>query len=204
MSPQTCLINKEIKQIQAEILPGEILLWSGRESHLRYWFSRSLKIIGWGLFMILMGIFSANFILLNPDFLKHSLNNILPVLIPIFLTFLGGFFLFRALLHPQKSQPDLYALTGRRALILRVGQDIKTFSYGPETVHSAQIRRRKNGSGDIIFERSKIWIPDKEGRATRQVKNFGFYGLRDVDETTRYLALVGQPDLTVMKKGNER
>jgi hypothetical protein len=192
------LSEPQLKLILEQVPPGERLCWVGGEPRIRYLRKRLVWIVLFSLWTVTADLFAASMILMNPIFLRNSLAGMLPVLTPLILAALGGFLLGREILRPNKRAPDLYALTNRRALVIAPGREVKTWRYDPQAARSIQVRRRRGGSGDILFERSAQWSTDAEGRATRKVKVVGFYGLPCVDEVARWLDQIERPDLARM------
>jgi hypothetical protein len=176
------LTQEQIELIRAQISPCERLCWAGQEPSSRHLRKHAWRIAIFAGWTGVAGFFAARSIVLNPYVLRYSMTDMLSALTPLILAVLGGVFLVREILVWQKIGPDLYALTNRRALVITPGKGVISWRYNSNAARSIQVRRRKNGSGDIIFERCARWSTDAEGRATRQVNDIGFYGLRCVDE----------------------
>jgi len=174
--------KSQMELIRAQIFPGETLCWVGQEPRSRYLWRRLFRIALFALITCLMGLLAAMMILMNPDFLHFSFTSAIPVLTPLLLAAAGGFLLGREILRPQKRAPDLYALTNRRGLVITIEGEVKFWRYDPQAARSIQIHRHRDGSGDIIFERSVKWGSDEQGRSTRRMNLVAFYGLPDVDE----------------------
>jgi hypothetical protein len=192
MDKSKALSERQMKLIREQVSPGEWLCWVGCEPRQRYLRGRLVRIFLFSLWTGFAGMFAARMILVNPTFLQKSFSGTLPVLTPLILAALGGFLLGREIFRLGRREPDLYALTNRRALVISPGCEVKTWRYDPVAARSIQIKRRRGGSGDILFERSAGWSTDMEGRATRKVKLVGFYGLPRVDEVLRWLDQLDQ------------
>ena len=191
-------MESRLEQVRQEILPGEMVTWIGCEPHLKYRLKRLLRIGLLAVWFILAISFAALMLLMNPAFLQKSFRYMLPVLTPVAIALPGGYFLLRETFSPGKSGPDLYAITTRRALVISVGREKTVCSYDPEMVKSIQIKRRKDGSGDIIFENTVQWDMDAEGRPTRLRRKAGFFGLRSVDDINSKFQQIGGADQTVI------
>lgn len=176
------LTEQQLDLIRQKILPGEVLRWLGHEPRGKFLKHRIFRISRLIILTILASLFAASMSIINPDFWRKSLPNMLPVLIPAVLAILSTFLLGQEIIQPAKSGVDLYAITNRRALVISNGSKHRLWSYGPDIVKTAQVRHRKDGSGDIIFESNFHWSTDKEGRSTWQSRKVGFFGLKSVDE----------------------
>jgi hypothetical protein len=200
MDKSEALSEPQMKLIREQVSPGEWLCWSGCEPRARYLCGRLVRIVLFSLWTVTASLFAASMILMNPNFLRNSLAGTLPVLTPLILAALGGFLLGREIYRPRKREPDLFALTNQRALIIAPGREVRTWHYDPQAVRSIQVRRRRDGSGDILFERSAKWSTDAEGRTTRNMKVIGFYGVPCVDVVLRWLDQTDRLDLARMDR----
>lgn len=73
------------------------------------------------------------------------------------------------------ARRTVYAVTNRRAIILQASRRQKVSSYLRPAMRHFVVLRRRDGSGDIVFDR--IFVRDgKHGPITKEV---GFYGLDD-------------------------
>jgi hypothetical protein len=181
---------QRIQFIKAQLNTGERLCWVGRESRRRYRAGRVLRIALFCVWFALAGFLSAVAIAANPDFLRDSFSEALPVIIPLILAALGGLMLGREIFFPRKREPDLYALTNQRAMVIVAGHAVKVWNYGAQAARSIQVRRHRRGAGDIIFERRAQWGTDAEGRATRSIDVIGFFDVPSVDDVLSCLAQI--------------
>jgi hypothetical protein len=187
-----------MKLIQEQLLAGEALCWVGCEPRSRIWRKRLPWIVSFSLWTIAAGLLAGMLILMNPEFLKKSASGALPVLAPVCLAAAGGYLLGREIVRASQRAPQLYAITTRRALVISPGQDENVRSYELEAVKSAAVKRRKDGSGNIVFERGVHWNKDAQGRSTRLRREVGFFSLASVDEVRDRLCRLGQPELVRM------
>lgn len=192
------LSQAQITLIQEQLKTGEGLCWVGCEPRSRVWRKRLSRIVILSLWTMTAGLLAGMLVLMNPGFLKKSVSGALPVLAPVCLAGVGGYLLGREILRASQHDPQLYALTTRRALVISPGQDEKVHAYGIETVRSVEVKRRKGGSGDIVFERGVHWSRDVQGRSTRLAREVGFFGLTSVDEVMEILQRISQPELARM------
>jgi hypothetical protein len=181
------LTQQQVELIRAQISPWERLCWAGQEPRSRRLRKHAWRIAIYTAWTGVAGFYTARSIALNPYFLRYSMVDMLSALTPLILSALGGVLLTREILSWRKTGPDLYALTNRRALVITSGRGVQAWRYDSSAAHAIQVRRRKDGSGDIIFERRVQWSMDAEGRSARQQKDIGFYGLRCVDEVLLWL-----------------
>jgi hypothetical protein len=195
MQGVTHLSELEKKLIQAQVQPGEVVRWAGREPRSRILRKHGLRIGLFSLWTVGAGLLAARMILMNPTFLQKSFTSMLPVLAPICLAAVGAVLLGCEVILILKFEPELYAITTHRALVIPPGKNQAVWAYGPESLKMVKVRRRKDGSGDIIFERCVRWSTDAEGRSTRQSRVIGFFSLPCLKEVYEKLAQIGQPTL---------
>jgi hypothetical protein len=172
--------------------PGEVLLWTGGEPHPRYLRQRGLKIAVLAAWFFLTGLPAILLARMLPSLSQASIQAALPVGLLTLTSLAGGAMLLREIFVPVKSRPDVYAITNRRAVVITYGLKTECRSYPPEAVAAAWVRYGKSGSGDILFEHETGWQIDPSGRAGWQAKQFGFFGIQDVDAVYRLLSEVGQ------------
>jgi hypothetical protein len=192
------------KLILAQLQPGEFVRWVGRQPAARYWSKRWLRIGFYSLWTVLNGYLAAMMILMNPNFWHKSFNSALPVLAPLVLAVLGIVLLLRELIRLRKGGPDLYAISSRRALVISSGHDPQVWCYPAAALKGLQVRRHKDGSGDIIFEQSVGWSTDAQGRSTRQSRVVGFFGLPCVNEVYDWLEQIERPDKEAFEQFGSR
>jgi hypothetical protein len=185
------------KLVQSILQPGEVLLWTEREPQLRYLGQRLLRIFLYSLWTAIAALLAGRMILMNPGFLKTSFENMVPVLLPIILAGVGAVLLTREIVHPIKREPDIYAVTNRRALIISLRREPHIQSYGAEILPEIKVIRRKGGRGDILFEHNLQWVTDAEGRSTSQARIIGFLGVPAVDEVLKLMQRIDQANTKI-------
>ena len=200
MSDTTILSPAQQKTINASLLPGETVAWSGSEPRSRYRLQRLGRIGVYSVWFIVAGVLTGVLIRYAPNFHQSTLQLALPIIVLGGLAAAGGALLVREVFYPAKTGPDAYAITNRRALVITPGRKDLCRSYSPDTIASAWVRRGKNGSGDILFEHEAGWRDDPAGRATWQVKQVGFFGLTCVDEVYRQLSGIEPPGPVVERQ----
>ena len=201
MQPNFTLPEPQMELIRAHVSEGETLFWAGCEPRCRFWLRQGLRLALFGLWTVLIGAITLRWLILPPRFLRDFFASLLPELSLLAITGLGGCLLVRAILNLRKSHPDVYALTSRRALVIAGGQPVRTWEYDSIAIRPIQIRQRRDGSGDIIFERRLRWVTDQDGRAAREWYEVAFYGVPCVDEVLRWFEPLRQPNLP---DGNRR
>jgi hypothetical protein len=195
MEAQTSLSEYQQARIRAKIPEGETFLWMGQEPSRRFWLRIILRLVLCGFWAFLAGALTLRWFAL-PIFLRRDMNaTTLPELSLMVLTGLGIFLLAREVLRLRHRQPELYALTNRCALVLPSEGQIRALRLDQEIAHGIQIRRRRDGSGDITFMRRRQWATDPEGRSRRERYIVAFYGVPRVDEILCILEAWQRPEL---------
>jgi hypothetical protein len=195
MEAQGSLSELQQDRIRAKIPEGETLLWVGQEPSQRFWLRMVLRLVLCGFWVFLAGALTLRWFAL-PLFLRRDLKaTMLPELSLMVLTGLGIFLLSREVLHLRHRQPELYALTPRRALVLPSEGHIRALCLDQETTRSIHIRRHWDGSGDITFMHLRQWATDPEGRSRREAYIVAFYGVPRVDEILCILEAWQRPEL---------
>jgi hypothetical protein len=86
-----------------------------------------------------------------------------------------------------KAKRTAYVLTDRRAIIFDGGWSVNIRSFGPERLLDMQRIQRKDGSGDLIFEKKTTY----NGEGPNRVTDIGFLAVpnvKDVEEMVRLIA----------------
>lgn len=189
------LTQAQAKRLEAALLPGETVCWAGCEPRSHYIGKFLLRLAIFTLWTASAGWLAGRLILMNPQFVHNSLNGVLPVLAPLGLALAGAFLLGREIVQAVRGGPRVYAITRRRAVVINGGRQGRTWAYGPEALHCMQVRRRRGGGGDILFESGARWTADGLGRAMRERRTVGFFGVRDVDEVVGKLEQIEQTEI---------
>lgn len=139
-----------------ELLEGEELLWSGRPdpqrrrivSPARVFLILGMVFLPVGLLIVIIGLA----LLLSSVFPSGAQAGSLGLFIPGGVFFvLGLVYLLIGLIGFFPSRNALYAITNRRAIILRPGRYLSVSSYGKRAITQVHRIERPDGSGDLIF-----------------------------------------------------
>lgn len=160
MNPQNLSVDA-YRKIEDELLPGETLLWAGKPSSafggMFYHLGAPLMMLG-TLFFLVFG-FGAFFmvsstrvvsdarVVAGPGFVETTSRHSGAVLFPFIMIMLVIVLL--AALKVWRSHNALYAITDRRALIIR---NNAVQSYGGGDIRFIQRRTNRDGTGDLIFD----------------------------------------------------
>lgn len=85
----------------------------------------------------------------------------------------------------RRRGPLVYAVSDRRALIIRAERKARVRSFGPADLRDLEIDERPDGSGDLIFRRETMLVPHPVDDKTRYrarpwVRRTGFLAVPDV------------------------
>jgi len=171
--------------LERELEPDERVEWTGTPK-ARFFTPSSvgafLFAIPWTGFAIFWTCGAAGFKI--PDFNKGS--DFFPLFgIPFILIGLG--MLSAPLWNYRGLKKTLYAISDKRALILRGGRTVEIKSYMPDDLSSLHRKERRDGSGDIFFD---TWT-GADSESVRANIACGFEGVpdvRDVELRLRKLA----------------
>ena len=157
-------IDKRNK-IDAELKPGESLRWCAQPNPARH----AVKGIPHVLFGMLIAAPAAAWVYFSSG-----------VIMIFGLLFLGvGLGIMTIPFWKYKlAQKTVYAITGKRAIIIEDFGGIKTYSFGAEKLANLEVKQRKDGSGDIIIKKEQF--RDSRGNATVMIT--GFIGIKNVKE----------------------
>ncbi|MBL8155759.1 MAG: hypothetical protein JNM70_16365 [Anaerolineae bacterium] len=155
-----------LDRVDEELLGGEEVLWIGRPSGMGAGLSAPLNIIVLMLLVVgfLVGIFTG--LEATPMICLVLLGILAPVALLIIPQQMRG---------PWSSRSTVYAVTDRRALIIRAD---RVQSYGPRDIQFIERRMRRNGRGDILFAREARATGSYYG-ARPDLMSVGFFGIED-------------------------
>jgi hypothetical protein len=112
---------------------------------------------------------------------KGGWSGLMGFLDPLFFVLFGLFALGAPFIAHQNARKTLYAVTGKRLLIVRLGRSPVAESFVLPELPFLECREGKEGTGDLVF--SSRESSDSEG-GTRVVE-IGFLGVRDVRTVER-------------------
>ena len=92
----------------------------------------------------------------------------------------------------RQAKRTLYAVTDRRAIIIRRGFSVRISSYKAEQVGEHSKRLRNDGSGDLIFDQLVDWSAGQSDNG-RPLRKVGFFGIENVNEVEDLLNEIGRP-----------
>ncbi len=182
-------IPHEMRQVlERELDRGERALWMGQPSPGRM-AKRNLPIlifaIPWTAFAIFWMAGAAGFKI--PDFSKGGMENLFSLFgIPFVLIGLGMF--LSPLWAMKKAKKTIYAITDKRAIIMKLGRRMAIQSFLPQQLQSLRRAQRADGSGDIIFK--KEFTVDSRGQRSATTE-IGFFGIQNVKEIETMLREIG-------------
>ena len=84
------------------------------------------------------------------------------------------------------ARRTVYVVTNRRAILFEGGLSTTVRSYGPECLKSLQRSQRRDGSGDLVFER-ELSLNTKGYQVPRLIGMFGIPDVRNVERLMRDL-----------------
>lgn len=166
--------------LNAALQPGETLLWVGKPSALHVMLRNRDALVTAGIAL------AALFVVLTAFPFTGIISFFFfgcaaPWVIALFVA-VPLYYIARPMLDYFTAERTIYALTDRRALIIkpkRGGRIVETYRT------SGQIERRDlgNGRGDLIFAREI----DPRGRREYRVRKVGFLGVDGVREVERLM-----------------
>ncbi|MCP4710062.1 MAG: PH domain-containing protein [Planctomycetes bacterium] len=161
--------------LDGEVDKDEELIWQGQPNPKRFLlFTIPIVIFGviWTGMLIFMLTMALGFGNGGPGML------ILLFLIPFFLV--GAGMLSSPYWAMRASKKTIYAVTDKRAIIIKKGWSTRIQSVRPEKLVNISKRIRGDGSGDLIFSQCTVYSRDSSGDL--RVSNVGFYGVEQVNE----------------------
>ncbi len=179
------------QQVEAELLPGEELLWVGQgDGRFRARsFSgsplRALLVLGIAG-LVTVSMFGSMFMTRGMHFSGTgvvfsmvSIFGIMGIVLLLILLRTTGVFA-QAFRNAQAT----YAITDRRLMILTGHRTTQVTSYGPQDIECIERRMRSDGSGDLIFRYEDLPHRFNSGYRTRRMSYdplpVGFFGIPDV------------------------
>jgi hypothetical protein len=144
--------------ISNELMAGEELLWSGRSDPQGKSVvspARVFLILGWIYLPLGLALLILGFILLFALASTSADGAFLGAMIPGGVFFiLGLVFLIVGQVAHFPARNTFYAITNRRAIVLRTGRYLRVISYGKRAITQVQRFERPDGSGDLVFSGS--------------------------------------------------
>lgn len=162
-------IPERFRDLVLREVGDEAVLWVGRPSLKKFTY-RSLRglletvIIPFVLGVFMSALFSTN---LWPPLIFCSL---------IGLALIANSTIVREYFRARRT---LYLITQRRALVLVDGRETTVESYFPNQIRKLILHRRRDGSGDLLFDDSS------PGKGGEKLMDKGFYAIEDVAEVER-------------------
>jgi hypothetical protein len=179
--------------ISSELMAGEELLWSGRPDPQRKSVvsqARVFLVLGWIYFLLGLALLILGFILLFAFGTSSVGGAILSTMIPGGIFFiLGLVFLISAYDVYLTTKSTLYAITNRRAIVVRTGRYLRVISYGKRAIMQVQRFERPDGSGDLVFSGSLFLYSNYSSNS-----NSAGYNLR------RQVAFIGIPNVRAVEQ----
>lgn len=181
-----------LERIEGELLVGERLLWTGLPGK-RFAMDMAMKATLVGLLgMFMFGILAFVMVSRNTNILMAGTT------MPILMIVVGlAVFMIR---QQESPQANLYAITNRRAMILRK-KSVQSFSA--EDLRFIERRMHKNGSGDIIFNREyyqRMTMAMTTPLRTRESKAIGFFGVENPVEVEALMLETFRSDIDAKHK----
>ena len=166
--------------IKAELQPGEIVRWTGRPSFLPVLWSQA--------FTICFGIAFAGLptIIIADTWIKWTNNEIEPTGGMIITAFVSLFMVVGVgitaggLLEAFGVRRTVYAVTNRRALIIKALLTHRVLAIAPSGMNAFEWHENRNGTGSITIRREVHH--DSDGKNTTTL---GFIGTGDVRGAVR-------------------
>jgi hypothetical protein len=169
-----------IKRLALEKHPDEELVWVARplKSYGR------TEVTAWVSFVALACLL---LIRAGDDLPASIAENLGAYTIPAIYGVMFLCLFFFAWLSPRwESTHVLYALTSRRAILMRFGLFFRIRSFPAKEIRRFTRFELEDGSGDLVFERFSL--RDEEGNVSKGEN--GFYGVADVRQIEKLLQTV--------------
>jgi hypothetical protein len=87
----------------------------------------------------------------------------------------------------HSARRTVYAITNRRAILVRGGRTTTFRSFLPDRLHELQRRERNDGSGDVVFV-SRFWTDSEGDRRTEETGFMRIDNPKEVEDRLRHLA----------------
>lgn len=203
------MIDRDYESEQAalrELSANERLLWAGRPAPLR----QAIQALPLALFGIPFTIFACSW-----TFGAGAFSGVFALVGVLFLL-VGIKMLTSPLWSYAKAKSTVYAVTDKRALVIRGGGARAVTSYEPADIGEIDRREKSDGSGDLIFGRPTSYLEPGPmmpltgakgvttfapgGTVRRTGVRAGFYGIPDVRAVEQHLRnLVSPPQTTTIE-----
>lgn len=168
-------IPKDIlERVEDELLVDEQLLWVGLPGKQAATMDIAMKLTILGL-VIMLGLGLMAFLLVSGD--TGSSWTPVSIVPAIFIIAAAAIAVTRA--QQNQSRADLYAVTNRRAIILRK-KSVQSFSS--EDLRFIERKMHRDGTGDIIFNREYYQRMTMAGTTpvqTNETQELGFFGIEN-------------------------
>ncbi len=193
------------RRVEAELLPGEELLWVGQGDGRFNVRSMSgapiralLVLLVAGLVMASMfgGLFMSRGMIpigFNSFFPAASIFGIMAIVLLLVVLRVSGVFT-----QTFRNAQATYAITNRRIMILTGRRTIQVASYGPQDIERIERRMRSDGSGDLIFRYEDLPRRYDSSYGGRRLSYdrlpVGFFGIADVRRVEALLIDTFRPE----------
>lgn len=164
--------------LDTEVRNDEQLLWAAQPGTGRA-FKRALPILLFALAWLVFSSFVAYMVFTDTD---------VPFFPKAFISFfllIGVLLLSAPYWMMRAAKNTIYAVTSKRAMIIKKGRAITVDNYGPEKLGDIDKRIFADGSGDLIFEKRISHHSHRSrgrSRSSQQVKEIGFFGIPKVND----------------------
>jgi hypothetical protein len=167
--------------ISNELMAGEELLWSGRpepQGKSQVAPGRVFLILGWIYFPLGLTLLIVSFILLFVLASTSASDAFIGMLVPGSIFFiLGIMFLIVGRFARFSTKNTFYAITTRRAIVMRTGRYLRVISYGKRAITQVQRFERPDGSGDLVFSASPLPYGNYSGNYNSTSYNLNRQGM---------------------------
>lgn len=169
-------------KVNAELRPGESIVWAGQPNpnrKMRAGFLLWLFFIPWTLFSLLWTVGVGGLSLLSGS---AGIDNFLALFgLPFVLIGFGG------LLSPVWMRMDavrtVYVITNQRVFTISGVLGTKYRSYYPDQMQFVERQENSDGSGNLIFSRNTY----RDSQGSSRTKEEGFYAIPNVKTVERHL-----------------
>ena len=103
------------------------------------------------------------------------------IFIGVFLL-IGVLIMLSPLWASMSAKKTVYAVTNKRAIIIKAKSTIDVQSFSADNLKDIIKRLRRDGSGDLIFERTVTYRRSSKGGSRKKVTEIGFFGIPRVNE----------------------
>ena len=180
--------------LRDELKPGERLLWCGQPNPWRMAFKLIIPfIVGLAFFSV------ATFMIVNA-ILKNEVNefswgSLGAVLFFCVFAVVGFSTAFSPVWAWYAARKTIYAITSKRALVIKSARGVSVFNHAPECLGSVSRKQRADGSGDLLLygysHDINPYSPDD------------FFGIPDVREVERILTAMRDENLRASNQGGK-